>query len=466
MNHNFQNQWLNKTGYYYTYYGEIFFGVSVQDPKNDLGLYIVNQNNWLQNTISLNFSDLFLGAEYFPNKNVIVDFISYNQGKQIEVKPKPFIHDNQNVNFKTIYIIGAGASANSISMNGPIGKFKEDKFRPPLGNDLFHDNFDSFILKYTGVRNFARRFTRAGTQQKTIEQLFEEEWLEIRNKPAMNLHIEHIQVQFYLSELFNRISEKMKENYFKWDLFGHLAENLKANANRENATCIISFNYDTLIDNALQDVFHFEYNEMSDYINNKNKIILIKPHGSANWGWPFKFNQTPLQHQLNFISELQKNGYSMYRLMHEMLNQHHLNHQSWNLDHNNEPNYVPRYTINRDGIQLIKNNNPYMPALLMPFKDKDEFIMPSHHQIKMEAAMASAEEIVIIGWKGGEFHFNQKLNKKISQLKKITLVDPKPRDVFLNLAQSLPILEYEVLTSPSFNDYIHHPEKITVYKHT
>jgi hypothetical protein len=55
----------------------------------------------------------------------------------------------------------------------------------------------------------------------------------------------------------------------------------------------------------------------------------------------------------------------------------------------------------------------YFPELLVPFKDKDEFILPDEHLDVLKTILPKVTDVMIIGWKGSEEAFKRLLNEYI-----------------------------------------------------
>jgi hypothetical protein len=63
----------------------------------------------------------------------------------------------------------------------------------------------------------------------------------------------------------------------------------------------------------------------------------------------------------------------------------------------------------------------------MPYRDKDEFTMPSWHYWDLHYYLSKVETLVIIGWKGNEKHFNSVLQSQAKNIKKVIIADPRPK---------------------------------------
>ena len=83
--------------------------------------------------------------------------------------------------------------------------------------------------------------------------------------------------------------------------------------------------------------------------------------------------------------------------------------------------------------------------MLLPYRDKDEFTMPTQHFNYMTDYFNSMETLVIICWKGNEEAFNRQLFQKANRIKKVIIADPNP-----DLHRSCLYSEMYTLT-PSYN---------------
>jgi len=50
--------------------------------------------------------------------------------------------------------------------------------------------------------------------------------------------------------------------------------------------CLVTFNYDTLLEQAITDTLNFRFNKITDYVAYEYKVI--KLHGSINWAHPIR----------------------------------------------------------------------------------------------------------------------------------------------------------------------------------
>jgi hypothetical protein len=152
--------------------------------------------------------------------------------------------------------------------------------------------------------------------------------------------------------------------------------------------CYVTFNYDTMVEDAMWQVLGFEIRDLSGYASLKN-YSLIKLHGSVNWGRELDGIENPGNYDcLRLIAEaadLKVSG--RYRL-------------------------VGDYPMLRDGPLLVT------PALAIPVDKKDEFSCPDTHVKALAGLLPNVTKTLVIGWRATETKFLQMLNSRLTGLGK------------------------------------------------
>jgi len=371
--------------------------------------------------------DQFLGSQDIGNRDPNPDMTRYGQ------------HE-----WNKMFVFGAGASANSV-FDSDSAAFRESTFCPPIGNQLFGKKFQSYIKKFPGVERSLASLKRYGNQ---VEAFFEGEWDGIVKRYSPEIISRHISIAFYLKELFNKISEETIENYFDCSIYAafcdHIQKSLKNRPNEKVA--FVSFNYDTLLDHSVSQFFDQSFNEMEDYVRfNEKPFMLFKPHGSCNWGW--KFKEEFLNENIADIPKyLFENNVSFAQVYFNLLGNidHTVWHNSWG--YIKSTSQRRSYSINKNIIKVIHSDpEDYFPALLIPYQNKDEFVMPYYHRDTMKEFIRRMEDLYLIGWKGNEAAFNDLL-KRADHLKRIVIVNPYPEEVKKNLLEhELDLTKYDVI---------------------
>ena len=89
----------------------------------------------------------------------------------------------------------------------------------------------------------------------------------------------------------------------------------------------------------------------------------------------------------------------------------------------------------------------------MPYRDKDEFVMPYLHMLSMQESLRSIEDLFLIGWKGNEDNFNHYIKTYATNLKRIVIVNPNTEDVKASLAKVLDLGKYKFEYINSFEEF-------------
>lgn len=447
-----------ETKCFYTIYGDVYQGADYDGECENGALsncriiipyYNIKTYNELPN--SEKTIETIEKYGWIVHENAIRGHILYNPSQSCNLPPS--------INgVKTMFIFGAGASVHCIFGDNK-GEFENDILRPPLGKDLFDSCFKGYYEKYEGVKLL--RSNLLG-DDFNIENLFENEWKDIAKNCNIDVMKKHINIQYYLQELLKTISNNVITKYDQ-NLYSTLISELqkihqaKINNGNINKFAFVSFNYDTILDYFLSKHFNQPLNSLDDYANEKaTPFCLFKPHGSWNWGWkflnPYRFD---CNNTAKWLYENNKNFYNIY--FEELGN--HIDMVDWSYYEKwNDKNNRVKYTIDKSKIKLIDSNanlNFYFPALLLPYRDKDEFVMPKKHFYFMENCFKSVETLIIIGWKGNEELFNRQLLKHANNLKKVIIADPEHEKVEENLKDLLskPNIE-KVRYKEGFKDFV------------
>ncbi len=182
-------------------------------------------------------------------------------------------------------IFGAGASYDSVPSR-PAGAPARDElerlYRPPLANSLFEDrtNFERVMDQFPRCKPIIP-FLRKSAGDFSVEEVLERLQNEAEGYPKAQRQLAAI--RFYLQLVIletevNWVSHVAKDitNY------NTLMDRIERFREKDEMVCLVTFNYDTLIERILPTV-DIEIKRLDDYIIDK-RYKLIKLHGSANWG--------------------------------------------------------------------------------------------------------------------------------------------------------------------------------------
>jgi hypothetical protein len=424
--------------YFFTKYGEVYAGWKWEEMNFPEFTFVI-QGTKLKEYSELNHTEKTLEkiSEYgwvLGNEVIVgtLDGEAFEPPRKSAGSYRGFNHD---IEHKTMFIFGAGASANCVYGNDKI-EFQKDDLQPPLGPALFEKRFKNYYNKYKGVRQSLPLLQ--SDENPDVEELFEREWKNIHKENNQVVLSRHISIFYYLQELLKEVSNRITNEYDAKNLYAKLGNKLqkiysasvKTTYGRTTAKnfAFVSFNQDTILETFISQQFNIPLNNLNDYIKvNESPCYIFKPHGSWNWGWRFpdtsKFNG-------NTSNWLFENNINLFQLYFELLGDHTtmIDGSTWGYETMLNKHHLGRYTIDKSQLQLIGNEdlNNFFPALLLPYRDKDEFTMPLQHFNYMTDYFGSAETLVIIGWKGNEDAFNRQLFQKANRINKVIIADPNP----------------------------------------
>ena len=177
-------------------------------------------------------------------------------------------------------VFGAGASYDSVRSRRDLGNFSiySYPFRPPLADQLFDNRgyFNEALNLYPEARSIAQRLrdlpAGASLEDRLSGFLKESETYE-------PLRRQLTAVRFYLWECGRKWGEEASWTTNYLGLL-HQIDRFWRHARQQNV-CLVSFNYDFMLDKALEAVIERPLASFEDYI--RPPYWLIKPHGSVNW---------------------------------------------------------------------------------------------------------------------------------------------------------------------------------------
>lgn len=439
-----------------TYYGDILNGILFAPFERDDYFYIISNNQlkafrvWQKETPG-DWDKLDTLGWKFSDYSALTPVPELDSG-QMAGNPLETAARTLRWTYRKMFVFGAGASAFCIFGEG-ANALREFPWRPPLANELFHERFEDLLEKYPGARHIIPDLIASGND---LEAFMERQWERIRKGYSPADLANFINIQFYLRELTQQFTAETAKAFYRHSLFTRFASQLRnylAQHAREGVS-LVSFNYDTLLDQALEAADVLRLDTMQGYTPiNERQAALFKPHGSWNWGWRAKQPQTSFaQHLYDQRLDLGQAYRSCLGSLDQIYHRY-----SWGRESAHHPNGLGRFVLSKDRLEVIApdSSTGYFPALLIPLRDKDELLMPYAHQDYLSNyALPEVEDLYLIGWKGSEAIFNNLLKEHGHRLKRITVVNPDLERVQQNLAPYLSGKTVEWNHAPFFSDFV------------
>jgi hypothetical protein len=190
--------------------------------------------------------------------------------------------------------------------------------------------------------------------------------------------------------------------------YATLIDQIRSRNTAGEPVCLVSFNYDLLLDRAVFPPGNTQPLERD--FDGHQMFKLLKPHGSVDWARLLD----PLPYYRGDVSR---------RFEPQQLIQ-----QAPSLKLSDQ--YVR--TNATDPAQLSKSKQPIVPAIAIPVQTKtaDFFEWPSSHRTYFEELLPRVTKILIIGWRGKEAHFLNLLRENLPKggLTQITHLQVVGRD--------------------------------------
>ncbi len=265
---------------------------------------------------------------------------------------------------------------------------QDGEWRPPLATSLFEPSSreaKECALEFVRATPLLMHLRSAAAAGQDIEEVLEAYQEEKSSYSALQPQLTALRA--YLSRLLTKLPNRWHEdavgqtNYVS--LLNELAPTFEE---RGQVARFVTFNYDRLLEYAVQDVYGKRFRDIADYIS-WPEVHLYKPHGSVNWSQAAKLppglwlgEQDP-EDVLHILIE-----------------------QAANLE------WLPNdYQVDDpedgDPHRDPQNQTYWLPALAVPARSKARFSCPQSHLDALVRDLRDVTTVVTVGWRGRERHF-------------------------------------------------------------
>lgn len=173
-----------------------------------------------------------------------------------------------------------------------------------------------------------------------------------------------------------------------------------ATANRSHV-CFVSFNYDTLLDQACADYWGLDLEDLDSYVADDH-ASLLKPHGSVRWAWRLADEpnldgtRAAANHRIGEGEPDEPWGFLLVTGQHP--------------DHRPAPAPTPAD----------------LPALALPIAGKADFVWPPEHRAFFDQLATRVRRLLTVGWRAAEPHFVSVLDPLVMSDHRALLVSGGP----------------------------------------
>ena len=274
-----------------------------------------------------------------------------------------------------LVILGAGASYDSFARIPAPGRFVGSEWRPPLANQLFESRWGPYIQQFPQMHAIIPELER---EDSNVEQLLEKFQSESKEHPRRNNQL--VAIRYYLQMMLENCLDRWQTatrgvtNYkVLLDLIEHRLRGQKI---------LVSFNYDTLLEEALDSSVGIRIAELSDYVKSDYKIVKI--HGSMNWVHRVEAPLINVKRSPELVSAEVIDKASELKIYHSF------------------------HLVERHRIPVL-DDKPTIPALSIPVASKSDYEAPIEQTKALTECLPEVTKVVVIGWRGAESQFSSTL---------------------------------------------------------
>jgi hypothetical protein len=268
----------------------------------------------------------------------------------------------------------------------------------PLAAQLFDPVYGRFAVEFPACQPLLRRLRAAGSD---VEQELEAIRTEAARQTFLARQLEA--VRYYLAALIEdaegrclRSLPDQVTNYI--DLLEDI-EDWRVRTREPKKVCLVTFNYDSLLDRACRAVLGLKLNTPGAYIHEGDYIVL-KLHGSIGW-----------REEVDSVGRELEGG--------------DLEQANQLIDLAGRYQRTGRYAMPG---QDLRGWGPLRPALAVPMVTKtgDDFACPRDHVYVLDQVIPDVSHLLVIGWRGAEGHFHDRWRRAAAHrtvLQKALIVD-------------------------------------------
>ena len=333
-------------------------------------------------------------------------------------------------------VFGAGASYDSapsqpLPTHNLMDAVGDD--RPPLANELFEDRdmFAAILQRFPQAQPIVPRL-RNLQPGESVESVMERLQAEADRDPRRRRQL--AAVRYYLQAA-------LYDCVLAWDNkatrgvtnYKALLDAIEHTRSPDETVCLVTFNYDTMLEAALPESVGIEVRSIADYVASKSYKV-IKLHGSVNWGLEV---EPPVDH-IGAVGD--------ERLVLELI------------DRAAALKVTDRYhVVNQRPIVRLDAQRPLVPAIALPLQRKGAFECPAEHLKTLDECLPEVRGLLVIGWRATDAPFLELLHDRGRQAIRGVVVAGTPelaREVITNLKNGLNRAGEFLPSAGGFTDFI------------
>lgn len=338
----------------------------------------------------------------------------------------------------------SGGSQSNFSSPSPSAWPPHEQFRPPLANQLFGDR-ELFV---TAMTRFPDCLALVPFLRKADISV-EKELAKFQNqaKAFPLAHRELAAIQYYLHVAISECQSHWRGCNQGITNYATLIREIERwRFPKGEQVCFVTFNYDTMLEEAATQVLELCFDDVDKYIADK-QYTLIKPHGSVNWGREVDGIRTPMHNPALPLGMSDSYKVLIYNVA--------------------DLSITDQFRVVNQCPMLRYEDHAVFPALAIPVENKDEFSCPQGHVDKLKQLLPMTTKMITVGWRATETDFLALLGKRIPSQIDVMIISGDPRGAAetlsnLNRHVQLQYSDYVPIES-GFSALIERPEKLETF---
>jgi hypothetical protein len=290
-----------------------------------------------------------------------------------------------------LVVLGAGASYDSVPALPPprsddhpiLTSLDAMPNRPPLAAELFATRqlFKEVLTAFPACHPVIPILRSCKPGGPSIEEVLERLQDEAREHP--NRLKQLAAIRFYIQVMLAKCQKAWEDDAGGITNYKTLLDQISRWRTRYSGVCLVTFNYDTMLENAL-DVIGLRVTSIEDYIRDKFYKV-IKVHGSIDWAHGVDAG-------MDISGRLSHLEAANWLIENTVPTQVHASYRRIPFGH---------FAVDATG----RPRSPIVPALAIPFQNKRDFSCPDEHLTVLQQTIPAVTKVVIIGWRAADYHF-------------------------------------------------------------
>lgn len=276
-------------------------------------------------------------------------------------------------------IFGAGASFDSVDLSLTPDLSRsirfESYYRPPLASELFDERpaFVSEMNRWPQVAPLISRLRTATARGGAVEEVLREIQEEADRYRRRLSHL--MALEYYLANILDAPIWEWLHAAGGSTNYVDLIDKIELAYSGESEALFVTFNYDSMLEQAFTSVYARQMETLDDYIPEKAPA-LIKPHGSVDWvqtlppGREARTTGDYAPAVIELAPQLDFKGGEIVKL---------------------------------PGSRIV--GQVWHPAIAIPVDRTKTFVCPDTHLRRLTDDLKAVTHMLVVGWRASETHF-------------------------------------------------------------